>query len=311
MRILVTGAAGNLGTFVVRDLLARGHAVHALVHRTPLASDVTASPQLTTFRADLSDAASLTDACRDVDAVVHLAGVLFAPRPEMFLPATNVGYVRNLLAAAKAEGVAKFILVSFPHTEGETTPEHPATDRLDREPSVIHFRTRLEAEKVVLGETPPTPIVLRAGVVYGRGVNLTEAARKLLRWRLMAVWRQPTWVHLIALPDFLSAVAAAVEKPSAHGIYNMCDDAPLTLQEFLDELARHWGYGRPWRLPTWCFRTVGAVIEDTARIFGTAAPLTRDIVRAGMTSSVADTKRRGELLPQLAYPTLKDGLRLL
>src|SRR5438552_13582057 len=135
MQILITGAAGNMGSLLARHLLASPHRLKLLVHRTPLPFDASVHPNASVCRADLEDPATLAEACRDVDCIVHFAGVLFAPRPEKFLPRTNVGYVENLLAAARAAGVHKFVLVSFPHVEGESSPERPATARLNGAPA--------------------------------------------------------------------------------------------------------------------------------------------------------------------------------
>src|SRR5436190_10433062 len=218
MRILITGAAGNLGSHLVRHLLPSRHEIRAVIHRMPLPADIADAPWMEVCRADLAQPATLCAACAGVDCIVHLAGVLFAPQPARFLPTTNVEYVRNLLEAAPSAGVRKFILVSFPHAEGETTPQDPASNRLDRTSDVIHFRTRLQAERLVLqAHSDVQPVVVRAGLVYGRGVKLIEAARWLLRHRMMAIWRKPTWVHLIALPDFLSALQAAIEKEDESG----------------------------------------------------------------------------------------------
>jgi nucleoside-diphosphate-sugar epimerase len=223
--------------------------------------------------------------------------------------------VRNLTQAAKHAGVGKFVLLSFPHVEGETTPEHPATGRLDATPAVVHFRTRLEAESHLVRACKGSsmiPVVFRAGIVYGKGIKLIEGAQWMLRHHLMAIWRRPTWAHLIALPDFLSALQAAIENPNASGIYQVCDDGPLLLQDFLDRLADHYGCPRPWRLPAWVFHVAGLGCEAAALILDTAAPLNRDIVRAGMTSSVADNSRmKRELLPALSYPTLEAGIVIL
>jgi nucleoside-diphosphate-sugar epimerase len=315
MRVLITGAAGNLGSRLARHLLETDHQVRLLVHKTELPSDLASSPSATAYRADLTNPETLQPACADADCIVHLAGVLFAPRPEEFLPRTNIGFVQNLLNAAHQSAVRKFILVSFPHVEGETKPEHPATDRLDSSTDVVHFRTRLAAERLLLEPregTPITPVILRAGIVYGKGIKLIEAARRLLRYRLLAIWQKPTWIHLVALPDFLAAVLAAIENESARGIYNVCDDKPLTIQEFLDQLAGHLGCRKPWRLPEWMFYAAAVSCETIAWLFKTTAPLTRDILKAGMTSAVADSSRmKRELLPRLAYPTLDEGIALL
>jgi NAD dependent epimerase/dehydratase family enzyme len=128
----------------------------------------------------------------------------------------------------------------------------------------------------------------------------------------LAVWRKPTWAHLIALPDFLSALQAAIELESACGIYQVCDDAPITIQDFLDRLADHYYSRRPWRLPSWMFHFAGVSCEMASLLFRVPALLNRDIVNAGMTSCVADTSRmKRELLPVLAYPSIEQGLKLL
>lgn len=312
MRVLITGAAGNLGTFIARSLRDAGHQLRLMVHRTPVASDLADQE---TVQADLGEPHTLAGVCQEVDAIVHLAGVLFEPRPARFLPRTNVDFVRNLLAEAVAAGVGRFLLISFPQVEGETTPERPARGRLDAEPASVHARTRLEAERTLFSLTERSgtaPIVLRSGVIYGAGVLMVEAARWLMRRRLMAVWPRPTWYHWLALPDFLSCVRAAVERPQAQGIYHLGDDRPLTLQAGLDRIADHWGFHKPWRCPGWTFYLAGAAVELYALLTGSAAPLHRDFIRIGMLSHCGDTQRmKQQLLPQLRYPSLEHGLPLL
>lgn len=300
---------------MVRHLLPSPHELRLLLHRSPLTSGVAGRSNVSVVYGDLAEPSSLEEVCSGVDCVVHLAGVLFVPRPENVLWKTNVEYVRNLLSVAKRADVRKFILISFPHAEGASDPEHPATGRLQATPSVIHFRTRLEAERLLLAEcegSTTIPVVFRAGIVYGAEIKLVEAARWMLRYRLLAVWKQPTWAHLIALPDFLAALHSAIELETARGIYQVCDDGPLTVQQFLDRLAAHYDCARPWRLPVWMFRFAGIACEVGALALRTAAPLNRDIIRAGMTSCVADNSRmKRELLPVLAYPTIDQGINLL
>jgi len=190
--------------------------------------------------------------------------------------------------------VRKFILISFPHVEENTTPDNPAKGALDVEPKSIHARTRLEAEKLLLRACEGRamiPVVLRAGVIYGSGVKLIESARWLMRRRLMATWRTPTWVHLLALADFLSIIRITIEKENLFGIYNLCDDRPLLLQEFLDRLTGHWHYPKSIRLPESAFHAAAYLCETFAAVFHTATPLTHDIVQMGMTSVVAETSR--------------------
>lgn len=313
--ILITGAAGNLGSLLARHLSSRGQPVRAMYHRKPLPDDLARAPNITAVRADLAAPGTLPAALNGADVVVHFAGVLFAPRPERFLPETNTRWFANLLAAALDAGVRKVILISFPHVEGPTSFDAPATGRLDRTPLSVHARTRLEEERLLFERTRGTgctPVVLRLGMVYGRGILMVDAARWLARRRLLAVWPEPTWIQLIATIDYLRATEAAIRGAGVAGIYHVGDERPVTLQHFLDESCRVWGCPRPRHLPLPVIEAAARLCEWCARLARTRAPLTRDFVRIGRVSYWGDTRRtRQELIPRLEYPTLEAGLATL
>jgi nucleoside-diphosphate-sugar epimerase len=313
--VLITGAAGNLGSFLARHLVGGGHELRLMYHRRPLPSDLASAPGVIPVRADLADPRTLPPAVEGVEAVIHFAGVLFAPRPERFLPETNTRWFAHLLEACLAGGVRRVILVSFPHVEGPTTVENPATGRLDRQPIGVHAQTRLEEETLLLRRTEgsgTTPVVLRLGLVYGKGVLMIEAARWLARRRLLAVWREPTVFQLLSTPDYLRATEAAIFQPGIQGIYHVGDEQPVTLQHFLDEACRTWGFPRPMRVPYWTIFLAAGLCELFALAAKMPSPLTRDFVRLGRVSHWGDTGRaRRELIPQLQYPTLESGLATL
>ena len=309
--ILITGAAGNLGSLLARSLISGQHRVRLMYHRTPLPDDLTRAPGVETVRADLADPDSVAAAVAGAGAVVHFAGVLFKPRPERFLPETNTHWFSNLLTAALNANVGRIVLISFPHVEGPTSVEWPATGRLDRTPISVHAQTRLEEERLLFArtrDTTTTPVVLRLGMVYGRGVLMIDAAHWLAKRHLLGVWRSPTLFQLLSVADYLRATEAALIKPGIHGIYHVGDDGPVTLQEFLDEACRVWGCSRPVRVPFWLVQLVAGGCEVFAMIAGTRAPFTRDFVRLGRVPHWGDTRRaRAELIPELQYPTLETG----
>ncbi len=320
-RILITGAAGNLGSRLARHLLDRDDVhLRLMTHRTPLPPDLTeaahtSQDRVEIVRADLANPTSLTTAVRGVDVVVHFAGVLFAPRPERFLPTTNTAWFSNLLDASLAESISRVVLISFPHTEGPTTPDNPATGRLDRTPISAHARTRLEEERLLLTRTEGTstdPVVLRLGMVYGRGILMPDTARWLAKRRLLGVWRDPTWIHLIATADYLTATTAAATRPDIRGIYHLGDEQPITLQQALDQACDVWGTRRPWRMPLWLIRLAARLTELGATLLRTRSPLTRDFIEIGRVSYTGDTTRaRADLIPELRYPTFEAGRHTL
>jgi nucleoside-diphosphate-sugar epimerase len=313
--ILITGAAGNLGSLLARHLAARGHSLRLMYYRKPLPDDLANAADVRAIRADLAEPRTIPPAVEGADIVVHFAGVLFAPRPDRFLPETNTRWFSNLLEASLRAGVGRVILTSFPQVEGPTSFEQPATGRPDRHPISVHARTRLEEERLLLERTrgtATTPIVLRLGMIYGRGILMIDAARWLARRHLLCVWREPTLLQLLSTADYLQAAEASIVKPGLDGIYHVGDEQPVTLQQFLDSACDAWGCRRPMRVPMSLVRLTAWICETSAMIAGTRAPLTRDFVRLGQVPHWGDTRRaREELVPRLRYPTLVDGLPTL
>jgi len=313
--ILITGAAGNLGSLLARHLVPGGHKLRLMYHRKPLSPDLASASNVLPIQADLAKPETLFPAVVGADVVVHFAGVLFAPRPERFLPVTNTQWFSNLLEAALDAKVERVILISFPHVEGPTTPDQPATGRLDREPISIHAKTRLQEERLLCERTQgteTTPVVLRLGMVYGQGILMIDAARWLAQRHLLGVWREPTWFQLLATADYLRATEAAILKPGIRGIYHVGDEKPVTLQHFLDEACRAWHCPQPFRTPLWTIYAAAWLCELLAAITKKPSPLTRDFITIGRVSHWGDTKRaREELITKLQYPTLEDGLSTL
>lgn len=313
--ILITGAAGNLGSLLARHLVPSGHQLRLMYHRKQLPPDFASAPNVFPIQADLAKPETLPPAVAGADVVVHFAGVLFAPRPERFLPLTNTRWFSNLLDAALNAHVGRVILISFPHVEGPTIVDQPATGRLDREPISVHAKIRLQEERLLFERTQGTlvtPVVLRLGMVYGRGILMVDAARWLAQRRFLGIWRESTWFQLISTADYLRATESAILKPGIRGIYHVGDEKPVTLQHFLDEACRVWGCPRPFRTPLWMIYAAACLCELFGAILRKPSPLTRDFITIGRVSHWGDTKRaREELIPELRYPTLEAGLSTL
>ncbi|MGB8370140.1 MAG: NAD-dependent epimerase/dehydratase family protein [Limisphaerales bacterium] len=312
MKILITGAAGNLGSLLARHLFSQGVGLlRLMVFRRDVPTDLRVTGKTEIVRADLSKRESLITAVKGVDVIIHFAGVLFKADPERFLSTTNTGYFRNLVDVARENGVRRIILISFPHVEGPTSIEKPAKGRLDGTPISVHAKTRLEEERYLFANAAE-PISLRVGMVYGRGILMVEAARWLAKRRLLGVWKERTQIHLISKDDFCAACTAAITDATASGIYHIGDEGNVSLQEFLELACRQWKVGPPWSLPLWLIYTAAELCEFYSRITGSVSPLTRDFIDIGRVSYYGDTERmRKDLLPVLKYRTIRAGLSTL
>ena len=313
--ILITGAAGNLGGLLAKHLALEDVNLHLLIHKKDVDPELIIQPNVRIFRADLAHKESLQEALQTVDVVIHFAGVLFRAKPEKFLPTTNTGYFKNLSEAAADAGVKRIILISFPHVEGETTPKNPATGLLNGHPNSVHARTRLEEEKYLFTQCHKwgiEAVSLRVGMVYGRGILMIDAARWASRHRILGIWKKPTSIHLISTIDFLNATKSAILNDNISGVYHLGDEGIVTLQEFFDEACAQWNTRRPWRMPAWMIFTAARLCELWSAAFYTRSPLTVDFIRIGMASYYGDTSRmRQELLPELTYPTFREGIETL
>ena len=111
MEILVSGAAGTVGSRLVRGLLEQGHKVRGLVlPEDPLRSRLE-DLDCRIVEGDITDRKSLAGAFEGVDLVYHLAAVILSHDPKVFEQVNVVG-TRNMLQAAGEAGVGRFIYVS-------------------------------------------------------------------------------------------------------------------------------------------------------------------------------------------------------
>jgi nucleoside-diphosphate-sugar epimerase len=308
--VLITGAAGNLGSLLARFILENEKDLELTLmeHQKKVPRDISDNPNARVKKADLSNPETLHECLDGVDVIVHFAGVLFKANPEKFLPETNTQYFKNLVDAGKKKKIKKVILISFPHVEGPTSRRKPATGRLNGTPVSVHAQTRL-AEEQYLFKKLEIPISLRVGMVYGSGILMIDAAAWLAKRRLLGVWKEPTEIHLISKTDFCSAAVAAIKNENAKGIYHVGDEGDDTLQSFLDQACDIWGYRKPWRMPLWLIYFAAFGFELASRAFDTRSPLTKDFVDIGRVSYYGDTSRfRRELLPRLKYRNVFEGV---
>ncbi|MDR2920295.1 MAG: NAD(P)-dependent oxidoreductase [Tannerella sp.] len=312
--VAITGAAGNLGGLLAQGMKDLDVNLHLMVHRKEVDESLKQRDNVNIFTVDLAKPETLLEALLGVDVVVHFAGILFKARPEKFLPVTNTQYFRNLLDVAVQQKVKRIILISFPHVEGECTPENPATGRLDGKPESMHARTRLEEEQLLFQyekEYGFEAVSLRVGMVYGKGILMIDTAQWFARHWLLGIWRKPTFIHLISKDDFVSATIAAILNPDIHGVYHLGDEGIQTLQQFLDDITVYRKSKKPWRMPVWMIMTAARCFELFSSLFGTRSPLTVDFIKIGMVSYYGDTGRmQKDLLPQLKYKTYREGMEL-
>jgi nucleoside-diphosphate-sugar epimerase len=271
MRVLVAGASGAVGRALVPALLGRGHKVAGLV-RSEAGGAFVASQGAQPFVVDALDATAVS-ACFDrfrPDAVVHQLTALPDATDlrdfDRVFAQTNALRTRgtdNLVAAARRGGVRRFVAQSFcgwPYAR-VGGPVKTEDDPLDPNPPAALRRT-LDAirhlEGAVTAATDLHGVSLRYGGFYGPGTSLSLGGaiiEQVRRRRFPVVGAGAGIWSFLHIADTASATVAALEG-EATGVFNVVDDEPAPVADWLPALAAAVGAKRPWHLPALLGRLV-------------------------------------------------------
>jgi nucleoside-diphosphate-sugar epimerase len=283
VRVFVAGATGAIGKQLVPRLVAAGHEVHGMTRRESkqaMLRELGAVPVV----ADALDPDQVADAVGRArpEVIVHqltaLAGADLR-HPERGVAMTNrvrIEGTDHLLSAGQAVGVRRFVAQSIGMGFYERTggPVKSEEDPLDPAPpgelregaaGIRHL------EQAVLGARWTEGIVLRYGAFYGPGTSMApggELSELVRRRRFPLVGDGGGVWSFIHVADAAEATVAAVEHGS-RGVYNVVDDDPAPVAEWLPALARTLGAKKPVRVPRFVVRLLageaGVVMMTDAR----------------------------------------------
>jgi nucleoside-diphosphate-sugar epimerase len=308
MKVLVAGATGALGRQLVPKLAARDHEVFGMT-RSESKRDVVRRMGATPVVADALDPDSVANAVAESDpeVIVHqltaLSSSISMRHFDRDFELTNrlrIEGTDHLLAAGRAIGVKRFVAQSFAGWPFARSggPVKSEEDPLDPAPPDGMRRT-LEAirhvEEAVTGAEWTTGIVLRYGGFYGPGTSIAPEGEhlELIRKRRFPVVGDGGGVwSFIHIEDAADATVAAVEH-GPRGIYNVVDDEPAPVAEWLPAIARSVGAKPPRRVPRWLGRLLA----------GEVATVMMTEVRGA-----SNTKVKRELDWRPAHPTWREVL---
>jgi len=279
MRIVVTGASGFVGTMLCRGLLARGHAVRAVVRH---ASRGGAIPSKTEEEIEIPDIAGEFDRralFEGSDAVVHLAAVAHRPADEVTLRRINVDATHRLAEAA-AGRVRRFVFLSSVKVHGDDSGSGTYRESDTPQPEDAYGESKLEAERLltrISARSGMELVVLRPPLVYGPWVRANFL--RLLRWVNSGLPLPFASIRnrrsLIYVGNLVDAIARCLEHPAASGPFLVSDEETVSTPELVSRIAR--SLGRSERLfpaPPALLRLAGSLLgrsDEIRRLTGDLA----------------------------------------
>jgi nucleoside-diphosphate-sugar epimerase len=302
MRVFVAGATGAIGRFLIPDLIASGHQVTgstrsaaktAQLERlgaTPVVMDGLDRPAvIETIRAARPEVI-----IHQMTALTHLRSFRHFDRDFAGTNELRIAGTDNLLEAARQAGTRRFIAQSFIGWNNARTggPVKTEADPLDPDPIPVTRRTMAAIRHIEqrVPQAVPGGLVLRYGMFYGPGAS--DAMLDVVRKRMMPVIGGGTGIwSFTEVSDAAAATAAAVTKGEP-GLYNIVDDDPAPVSQWLPGLAAALGVRPPWSAPVWLGRLL-------------AGPLV--VVLMTQTRGASNARAKGELGWSPAYPSWREG----
>lgn len=301
MRIFVAGASGAIGCRLVPQLIDHGHEVVG-TFRTPGHAERVRALGAAPIQLDLLDAAAVRRAvlASEPEAIIHEATALgnaqLSRNFDRTFAQTNLLRTRGtdaLLAAAREAGVRRFVAQSFASMryapEGEWVKSEDAP--LDPDPPRGMRESQAAMAYVDQAVTDAGGIALRYGGFYGAD---NDASVELVGKRQFPIVGDGDGVFsFIHLDDAAAATVLALEHDGPD-IYNVVDDEPAPVREWLPVLAEVLGAKPPRRLPVWLARLLGG---ELAVMMGTES------------RGASNAKAKRELGWTLRYPSWRQGFR--
>ena len=250
MKVFVTGGTGAIGRYAVPALVSAGHEVHALARTDEKAAQLQAQGAVPVPDVSLFEASQLKDAFSGIDAVANLATAIPPVTKALRAGAWaenerirrdgSAAVVDAALAAGVGRLVQESITFTYPDSGEEWIDESVPVDVPEAFGAVI----AAESNAARFTAQGGIGVVLRFGLFYGNGSSHTDQFVAAARRHVAPVAGAPdSYQSSIHLADAGHAVVAALGIPA--GTYNVCDDEPLTKEEYAAALGAALGK-RPW-----------------------------------------------------------------
>ncbi len=267
LKVLVTGATGFIGSHIADALLNKGYEVRCTYRKTSNLRWLKDKP-LETIEADFFDVESLKEAVRDVDYIIHSAGVVAARNYEGFLKGNRDATINLLKAAeATAPNLKRFVHVSSLTAAGPAKSlEQPITEDMPPKPITAYGRSKIAAEEEVRAFKNKFPYtIVRPTAVYGpRDVAIFQMFQVAQKGLGTLMGFNKKYLNLIHSDDLVRGTIQAMESDKAvNQTYFLASEEIYNWQQIIDAIKN--AFNRKFfvkiRIPHFLIYTIAGLTE--------------------------------------------------
>jgi nucleoside-diphosphate-sugar epimerase len=302
MKVLITGATGLLGGHLLHALMQRNEQICALVLPVEPAEKLIAQG-VEVVHGDVTDPDTLSPAVKDIDIIIHLAGMMGVDRPLSDYRLVNVTGSENLYQAAQAAGVRRFVHTSS-HTVYGLGYGRFLTEKDELRPDPDPYSlTKAEGDRMIqrlMLTSGMETVILRPGTFFGPGdrLHFGRIAQRLKNGKGVILGRGDNALPFCYVTDVVQGFLLAAYHEKAPGnVYNISNDCPLTQQELFNAVADEVNGKRPTRHLPYVPLYYGSIIaEGMAHLTHTRPVVTRlGVMMFGTDNRHSIEKARSEL----------------
>ena len=245
-KVLVTGATGFLGKYVVEELVEYGYQVRAFGRNSKVGCSLE-NTSVSFFQGDLTNAEDVTEACKEMDLVVHAGALSTVWGPWEDFYQANVLGTKYVLEACRQVGMQRLVYVSSPSIYA--APKDQLAIKESDAPEVNnlnnYIRSKLASERLFKDYPDVPSIILRPRGLFGIGdtsilprvINLSQK----IGIPLIGDGRQ--LMDMTCVENVALAIRLALEVPEAKGeVYNITNGEPRAFRDLLEESLTGLGY---------------------------------------------------------------------
>ena len=313
-KVLVTGATGFTGLSLCKRLVANGKVVVAFVRPTSNVADLRALG-VECRTVDIKDRNDVMNHFECFDLVYHVAAAYrseHAERDEFRL--VNVEATRNMLDAAKKNGIKRFIHCSTVGVQGEIE-DAPASEEYRFKPGDHYQQSKLEGELLARKyfDDGLEGVVIRPVGIYGPGdTRFLKLFRPINKGRFFLVGNGKTLYHMTYIDDLIEGFILAGERPEAIGeVFTIAGERYTPIRELIDTIADVLGKPRPKiQIPFLPVYLASVICDKVCRTLGLSPPLYPRRVEFFQLDRAFSIDKARRLLGYQPKTSLKKGLQL-
>ena len=308
MNILITGGSGFIGTRLIDELLKEEHAVKIYDK-----AESEKYPDLTII-GDVRDEKALIEACKGIDIIFNLAAEHADDvSPKSLYNEVNVGGAKNVVVAAKANGINKIIFTSSVAIYGLNRGE--PDESMDAQPFNEYGHSKWEAEQVFQDwakeDSARSLTMVRPSVIFGennRG-NVYNLIRQIHSGKFLMVGSGANKKSMGYVGNIAAFLASQTEAKSGVHIYNFADKPDLSSREIVDIVTDALGYkNKIPSAPYWLGLAGGYAFDLLAGLTGKKFPVSSIRIKKFAAETTVNTDRLLASGFKAPY-TLEEGLQ--